>query len=147
MEKEELKLLNDVNRAIIKCRGIYSAWSNEHSISYHKMLVFYTIREYGFCTQKQICDNYILPKQTIHNVITAMRKDGILEYDKDNGEGHEKAFVLSAKGKEYVAPFVQSLNVVEKRALELMGKEKLQMLTELLLKYDLALNTALEESR
>ncbi len=147
MEKEALNLLNDINRAIIKFRGIYSSWSNEHCISYHEMLVFYTIREYGYCTQKQICDSYILPKQTINNVITAMRKDGVLEYDEGNSKGREKAFVLSTKGKEYAAPFLHSLNVVENRALELMGKEKLQTLTELLLKYDLALNTALEESR
>lgn len=147
MEKETLQMLNSVNRAIIKCRGIYSLWSAEHSISYHEMLVFYTIREYGFCTQKQICDSYILPKQTIHNTITAMRQSGILEYDAESGKGREKAFVLSEKGKEYAAPFLQSLDIVERRALELMGKEKLQMLTDLLLKYDLALSTALEESR
>ena len=45
MQLKTLKQLNDVNRAIIKFHGIYSAWSAEHNISYHEMLVFYTIRE------------------------------------------------------------------------------------------------------
>ena len=45
MQLKTLKQLNDVNRAIIKFRGIYSAWSAEHNISYHEMLIFYTIRE------------------------------------------------------------------------------------------------------
>lgn len=44
-------------------------------------------------------------------------------------------------------PFLTSLDTVENRALELLGKENLQMLTDLLLEYSLALNTALEESR
>ena len=52
MEKESLNLLNGINGAIIKFRGICSLWSNEHDISYHEMLVLYTIREHGFCTQK-----------------------------------------------------------------------------------------------
>ncbi len=45
------------------------------------------------------------------------------------------------------AHFLTSLDTVENRALELLGKENLQMLTDLLLEYSLALNTALEESR
>ena len=147
MDRESLNLLNGINRAIIKFRGIYSKWSSEHSISYHEMLVLYTIREHGFCTQKQICDSYLLPKQTINNVISTMRKDGILEYDTVHSKGREKAFVLSEKGENYAAPFLMSLNTVENRALELLGKDKLQTLTDLLLEYDQALNCALEEAR
>ena len=113
MEKGSLNLLNGINRAIIKFRGLYSRWSNEHSISYHEMLVLYTIREHGFCTQKQICDSYLLPKQTINHVI--------------------KVFFLFEKGQEYAAPFLASLDTVKNRALGLLGKEKLQTLTGLLL--------------
>ena len=147
MERESLNLLNGINRAIIKFRGIYSSWSSEHGISYHEMLVLYTIREYGYCTQKQICDSYLLPKQTINNVIAAMRKCEILELDEAKSKGREKAFTLSEKGKAYALPFLKSLDTVENRALELLGKENLQTLTDLLLEYDYALNTALEESR
>ena len=43
MKQENLKLLGDVNRAIIKFRGAYSMWSSKHSISYNEMLV----QEYG----------------------------------------------------------------------------------------------------
>ena len=147
MDKKKQQLFDDVNRAIIKFRGIYSEWSSIHRISYNEMLVLYTIREAGFCTQKQICDNYLLPKQTINNVMTALRQDGLLEYDEDHSKGHAKAFVLTAKGKEYAAPFLESLDEVESQALQLLGEEKLQALTGLLLEYDQALNQALEKSR
>lgn len=147
MEKEKLNLLSGVNQAIIKFRGIYSMWSSTHNISYHEMLVLYTIRENGFCTQKQICDSYFLPKQTINNVITSLKKEGILLHDEGYSKGREKAFILSDKGKDYAAPFLESLDTVENRALELLGKGKLQTLTNLLLEYDQALNLALEESR
>lgn len=147
MDKESLDLMNRINRGIIKCRGIYSAWSGIHGIRYHEMLVLYTIREYGYCTQKQVCDSYLLPKQTIHNVIAAMRQNGILVPDETHSKGREKAFILSDKGKTYAADFLKSLDMVEGRALELLGKEKLQTLTELLFAFDSALDTALEETR
>ncbi|MDO4295882.1 MAG: MarR family winged helix-turn-helix transcriptional regulator [bacterium] len=146
MNQETLTLLNGINQAIIKFRGIYSLWSKQHHIPYHEMLVLYTVREHGYCSQKQLCDNYLLPKQTIHNVISSMKKDGILKLDETHCKGREKTFVLSDKGKDYAAPFLQSLDSVENYALEQLGTAKLQTLTDLLLEYTLALNTALEKS-
>ena len=147
MEKNKQKLFDNVNRAIIKFRAIYFEWSRRHNISYHEMLVIYTIRENGYCTQKQICDNYLLPKQTIHNIISNMRENGILIYDESLSVSREKVFVLSEKGREYAAPFLESLDLVESGAMEILGEEKLNKLIELLLEYDMALNKALDESR
>ncbi len=147
MDQESLRLINDVNKAIIQCRGVYSAWSSAHGISYHEMLVLYTIREYGYCTQKMICDSYILPKQTIHNVILAMRESGTLVYDAERSKGREKAFVLSEKGEAYAAELLRSLDVIEEHALAALGKEKLRTLTELLFAFDSALSTALEDTK
>ena len=147
MDQESLRLINDVNKAIIQCRGVYSAWSSAHGISYPEMLVLYTIREYGYCTQKMICDSYILPKQTIHNVILAMRESGTLVYDAERSKGREKAFVLSEKGEAYAAELLRSLDVIEEHALAALGKEKLRTLTELLFAFDSALSTALEDTK
>ncbi len=147
MEAGALNLLRDINQAIIKFRGTYSEWSTRHGISYNEMLVLYTIRESGCCTQKQICDSYLLPKQTIHNVIASLRGEGILEMDKTRERGREKTFVLSDKGKSYAAPFLKSLDEVESRALETLGEGKLASLTMLLLEYDAALKDALVETR
>ena len=147
MDKNTLALLNNVNRAIIKFRGIYSQWSSAHDISYNEMLVLYTIREKGFCTQKQICDSYLLPRQTMNNVITGMREKGLLELSPKNSVGREKAFVLTEKGEAYAQPLLDSMNRFEEQAVTLLGDEKLTALTALMLEYDQALNRALEESR
>lgn len=147
MEKNKQKLFDNVNRAIIKFCAIYFEWSRRHNISYHEMLVLYTIRENGYCTQKQICDNYLLPKQTIHNIISNMRENGILIYDESLSVSREKVFVLSEKGRKYAAPFLESLDLVESGAMEILGQEKLNKLIGLLLEYDMALNKALNESR
>jgi len=122
-------------------------WSSVHGISYNEMLVFYTIREQGFCIQKQICENYLLPRQTINHVIAGLRENGLLQYSEEHSKGREKAFVLSAKGRDYAEPFLASLEAVESRALEKLGTDKLHTLTALLLEYDQALGDALDEQR
>ncbi len=147
MKVKTLKLLSDINSAMIKFRGIYSAWSYEHGISYNEMLVLYTVRERGYCTQKQICDNYLLPRQTMNHVFTVLRNQGILQYSKENSSGKEKAYILSEQGKKYAAPFLESLDAVESAAIALLGEDRLEQLTELLIQYDVALTKALEEKR
>lgn len=147
MANEIMTLLNEINRAIIQFRGIYSTWSGSLGISYNEMLVFYTIREQGYCTQKQICDHYLLPRQTMHHVITGMRKNGLLQYSRMHSFGREKAFVLSAKGQACAKPFLQALNDVETRAVSGLGADKLQALTQLLLQYNQALQDAMDEQK
>ena len=89
MEYKIQKLYDQVNQAIIRCRGVYSMWAKNNNVSYNRMLVLYTIREFGFCTQKQICDSYLLPRQTVNHVITEMRKEGILAVSEEMSRGKE----------------------------------------------------------
>lgn len=84
MDHEIQKLHDQVNQAIIRCRRVYSVWAKKNKVSYNRMLVLYTIREYGSCTQKQVCDSYMLPRQTVNHVITEMRKEGILAVSEED---------------------------------------------------------------
>ena len=143
----EVKVLWDqINHAIIKYRGVYAAWSKKHGISYNEMLVLYTIRDNHYCTQKQICDNYLLPRQTMNHVFAKMCEEGIIEISEKYGRGREKAFILTEYGKSYAMPFIESLNHVEERAVELMGKDRILSMTTLVQEFDIALCTALDEN-
>lgn len=147
MDRNKAELLHELNRAIIKFRGSYSVWSNAQGISYHEILVYYTIREYGFCTQKLICESYLLPKQTINNVFANLRKKGILLQDRARSTGREKAFVLSEAGKENYLQCIGKLDEAETDAFDRMGKEKMQALKDLFLEYDKALGLSLGETK
>ena len=89
MEQESHALLDAINRAIVQFRGNYSRWAAVHGISYNELLVLYTLREQGYCTQKQICDRYLLPRQTINHVIGVLHAGGLLT--RRPGPGREKA--------------------------------------------------------
>ena len=146
MEQQTKELWDHINHAIIKFRGVYAAWSKKHDISYNEMLVFYTIRDNGFCTQKQICDSYLLPRQTINHVFVKLCADGIIEISSEYSSGREKAFILTDRGRAYAGPLIDSLNRIEEKAIALMGEERICAMTELVQEFDFALNTALEEN-
>lgn len=144
MDQKSLKLLSEINRAIIQFRGLYAAWSKEHGISYHELLVLYTIRDQGFCTQKQICDNYLLPRQTMNHVFLDLRKRGLLELSSQYCVGREKAFILSAQGEQYAQPLLEALNRMELQTLETFGKKNIQSIIKDVLAYDQALENAMK---
>lgn len=145
MDQESLKLLSEINRAIIQFRGLYAAWSKEHGISYHELLVLYTIRDQGFCTQKQICDSYLLPRQTMNHVFLDLRERGLLEQSREHCIGREKAFVLSEQGKRYAKPLLDVLNRVELQTLEALGEKNVRSMVKDVLAYDQALESAMKE--
>ena len=145
MDQQTKELWARINHAIIKYRGIYAAWSKKHEISYNEMLVFYTIRDDGFCTQKKICDSYLLPRQTMNHVFAKLCGEGIIQVSDQHSVGREKAFVLTDKGQAYAQPLIASLDRVEEKAIQLMGQERIQAMTVLVQGFDLALHTALEE--
>ena len=39
MEYKIQKLYDQVNQAIIRCRGVYSMWAKNNNVSYNRMLV------------------------------------------------------------------------------------------------------------
>ena len=134
MDHEIQKLHDQVNQAIIRCRRVYSVWAKKNKVSYNRMLVLYTIREYGSCTQKQVCDSYMLPRQTVNHVITEMRKEGILAVSEE-----------MSRGEEYSERLLHSLSLMEERAAAQLGAERIRMMTELFMEYDRVLEDALEE--
>ena len=146
MDQDKYQLLRDINRSIIKLRGVYSAWSKKHGISYNEMLVLYTIRDSGFCTQKQICDSYLLPRQPMNHVISDMRRRGLLTISEEHCGGREKAFVLTEEGKSYARPLLDSLTEIELEAIGRIGRENLCVVAEAVLSFGTAIQTAIEEN-
>lgn len=61
---------------LIKYRGAYSECI---IFSYNEMLVIYILREFDFCTQKQIYDSYMLPRQAMSYTNSFMRANEIFE--------------------------------------------------------------------
>lgn len=147
MDQESLRLLSEINCAIIQFRGFYAAWAKKHGISYHELLVLYTIRDQGFCTQKQICDNYLLPRQTMNHVFLDLRKRGLLELSSEHCIGREKAFIFSVQGEQYAQPLLDALNRLELQTLEIFGKTNLRSMVKDVLAYGQALEAAIKAEK
>lgn len=84
---EQLKRYYSAWRAT---NAIYEDWAKKYGLSYYELLVLLSLREGKEpCTQKQICEQWTLPKQTVHSILRNFLEREwvtfhVLENDKRN---------------------------------------------------------------
>ena len=79
MEKETKHSLIDFNMYINQIRGSWVQLAKKFNINYHEMLLLYHLYSNGSCTQKLICEYYLVPKQTVNNIVMEMKDRGFIE--------------------------------------------------------------------
>ena len=146
MNPNQSQLLADVDISIIKIRGVYAQWARENHVNYHELLVLNTLRVFGPCTQKQICEQYLVPKQTIFNIVSDLRKAGYIVSRNAPGDLREKVIELTASGLDYAQRLLEPMLRVEGLVVKKMGSKSLRLITELAHQYVEAIEEALCES-
>lgn len=133
---EEIRLLmSNVNTSIIQIRGAYAMWAKVHGLNYHEVLIFYAMRDNEECTQKQIADSYRLPKQTVNNIITSLKKAGYIELVSGKKNAKEKVLTLTEKGNAYYQQLMEPIMEFETLASEKMGIEQIRQMTALAMQF------------
>lgn len=135
MRQQTEALLIAVNQSIIKMRGVYAVWCRGKGLRYHELLVWYSLRDFGPCTQKQICEHYLLPKQTIHNIVAGLRERGYVELRQEGADWREKVIVPTESGWAYCRAVMEPLEELEAQAVAEMSEVDLRTMTELALRY------------
>ena len=94
--------LIDFNMYINQIRGSWVQLAKKFNINYHEMLLMYHLYRHGSCTQKLICEYYLLPKQTVNNIVMDMKERAFIEMGFAENNRKEKVLVLTDAGKEYI---------------------------------------------
>lgn len=130
MDKNTRNILNDVNSAISRTRGFYFNASKRMNINYNELLILYLPHETNACTQKQIREDYALPKQTVNNIISNLLKNGYITATVDEHDKREKKIELTNSGVKYAEQYLTPLLEIEQNIVAKMGQKKLQELID-----------------
>ncbi len=147
MNEQIRSLMSNVNTSIIQIRGAYAAWAKEHGLNYHETLIFYAMRDNEECTQKQIADSYRLPKQTVNNIITTLKKRGYIELVYGENNRKEKILKLTETGQAYYNRIMESIMKFEQMASERMGEERIRQMTDIAMEFGKILEDTIQIQR
>lgn len=118
-----------------KINRIYADWAKMHGVNYNIMAVLYTAYHNDKCSQKYICEEWSVPKQTVNTICRDLTASGIIEQAQSTGDKREICISLTEMGKEFANPLVGELLEIENRILDTMGQDRIKQFFDLYMDY------------
>lgn len=75
------------------------------------------------CTQKQICEEWIMPKQTVSTILKTLEHAGYIYHSPSATDGRSKIIRLTDAGRAYIHPIVGTLLNAEHHTLAQMSEK------------------------
>lgn len=123
--REQIKL---VNIALSNTLDLYRVWAKKHQLNYNALVILYTLEDYKICTQKQICDFWALPKQTVHGILQELEKKGFITISDNAENKRERLVQFTESGEVYALSVLRQLHEMEENAMRNLGSEQREQL-------------------
>lgn len=96
-------------KGINKINKLYYNWAKIKRTSYNTLNILYIVYKEGTCTQKHICEQWQLPKQTVNTYCRMLREKSVLIFEVDKSDRREKLMRFSEKGLAFAVPIIEEL--------------------------------------
>lgn len=128
------QLFQDYIRLQHQIDEFYHELAVRQKLSDSALLVLWTLVDLGEgCTQRDICLQFSLTKQTVHSSVQKLSKEGVLSLQ--SGPGREVRVFLTEAGRALVRENVMPLKNAEEAASRRMGGEELTAMLRLTRKW------------
>lgn len=117
------KQINQINHVLSETLELYRLWARKHHISYTTLVVLYTLDYEQCCTQKQICDWWALPKQTVHSTLLELQHQGYISSHSNKLNKRERLLSFTEEGTAFAQSMLSPLYQMEENAMEQLGDE------------------------
>lgn len=86
---------------ISKIDGIYSQYAKKYGMSESELCLLYALNSERELSQRQICDEWVIPKTTLNTITKRYEKEGYIEFHALPNNRKEMLIFLTETGKEY----------------------------------------------
>ncbi len=145
MKTIDEQAIYEFDRVYYRVMGLYARFEGARGISNPLYKVLHALYISSLQTQKDIMQNYEMPKQTINNVVANLQKQGLVEVFAGQNDKREKALHLTQAGAEYSANFLKPYMDFEKKVAQKLGARGFARLLEGFKAFETALNEALND--
>lgn len=143
MDPERTKILNFMI-AINKLDGLYYSIAKQIGVHENEFVLLYALSDGKRHTQHQICEDWQVPRTTIHSVTQKLVKLGYIELVPT---GHkEKELLLTEDGTSYLAAIFSDVFNAESKAFKCTLEPCADIVTETISQFVLLLGKSFENS-
>lgn len=110
---------------------LYEAWARQHGLHSFSLYVLKSLYENpDGCTQKRICEEWMLPKQTVNSILKSFEERGYTTSQVSETDRRKRLLFLTDAGAAYARGIIGELDQVEENIMEEMGKEAREAMNE-----------------
>lgn len=107
--------------------ALYAEWGKEYGLTYDSLFVLYAIYyKCDTCCQRDICDEWSIPKQTVNSILKSFEKKGYINLLPDKSDRRNKLIELTDDGIVYAKSAVERLGNIELAVVKKMGRKMMQ---------------------
>ena len=125
---------DQLGKQISEVDHVIDRWIKKLGLNYNTYAVLYTLASADDfkTTQKQICEDWMLPKQTVFNVCKEFREKGWIEFRESPNDRRERVLCLTQQGKAKAMPVLRASQILSERTFNFFGEERSAHLFNLL---------------
>ncbi len=131
-------MLDRLEKHISEIESCIDSLISRMGFTYSQFAVLYCLgaSEGGHCTQKIICDKWVLPKQTVYNICKEYKKKGWIVFSESSSDKREKYITLTESGRPYAEKVFSCAEAFSEKVLKNFGKVRTERLYALLSELD-----------
>lgn len=84
------------------------------------LMLFYSLDNNKPMSQKQICEDWCIPKTTVNTLIKECEQQGYITFEAVKGQRREKVVILTEAGKKYAQQLLSTMYKAEEDAVSNM---------------------------
>ncbi len=130
--------METISACTCKITQLYGEWAKHYGMSYNRMMILYALDQGHGCTQREIAEGWMIPKQTVNTIVKELERNGYVRLEAGR-DRKEKLVRFTEAGRTYVSQALGPLYQMEERTMERMGPEQCRALIESSAAFALAL--------
>lgn len=124
---------DELTKHIGEIDAVLDNWIAKLGLTYNHFAVLYTLaKQPNGCTQKQIAEEWYLPKQTVFNICKEYREKRWIEFAESESDKRERILLLTEQGKHQVMPIKAKTDAMIEGAFARFGAKKTEQLLKLM---------------
>lgn len=124
------ELSNRIYSAWSTANGLYSKYAQALNIPLHELSFLAAVHLKEGQSQKEICDCYNIPKQTLNNTVKKLSAQGYIRMEVSAKDKREKVLYLTNSGKDYANQLLLPMFDIEVKVYQMVGSERLEQMVE-----------------
>lgn len=123
----------DFGKAIYHIDAVYDDFARSGKVAPTLLWIMYALGDGNSHTQREICEDWDLPKSTVNTVVGDLKEHGYVELIPIKGKRREMTVVLTESGKDYAdgllkplyekeAAVFQKLNAADRKVTQTLEK-------------------------